>query len=55
MQHEEREEKGQGYKTSSGLLVNLVKGSGVIEAAVPDLIDDPSSMFIILAARPVGD
>jgi hypothetical protein len=50
-----REEKVQEYKTRSRLLVDLVKGSGVVEAAVPDLVDDSSSVYIVLAARSVGD
>jgi hypothetical protein len=55
MQRKDGEEKGQGYKTSSGLLVDLVEGSGVVEAAVPDFVDNSSSVFVILTAGSVGD
>lgn len=50
-----REEKCQRYKARSRLLVDLIKGSGVVEAAVPDLIDDSSSVGVVLAARSVCD
>ena len=50
-----REEKCQGYKIRSRLLVDLVKGSGVVEAAVPDFVDDSSGVCIVFAARSVGD
>jgi hypothetical protein len=50
-----REEKCQGYKTRSRLLVNLVKGSGVVEAAIPDFVDNSSSVCIVLAAWSIGD
>ena len=53
--NKEREEKCQRYKTRSRLLVDLVKGSGIVETAVPDLIDNSSSVCVVLAAWPVGD
>jgi hypothetical protein len=42
-------------RPDANLLVNLVKRSGVVEAAVPDFIDNSGSVFLVLATWSVGD
>ena len=37
------------------LLVDFVKGSGVVETAIPDFVDDSGSVGLVFAAGPVGD
>lgn len=39
----------------SRLLVDLIEWSGIVEATVPDLVNDASSMGIVFAAWSVGD
>jgi len=36
-------------------LVDFVKGSGVVETAIPDFVDDSGSVGLVFAAGPVGD
>jgi hypothetical protein len=47
--------KVKDTRPDTNLLVNLVKRSGVVEAAVPDFIDNSSSVFVVLTAGSVGD
>lgn len=47
--------RNKNTRRDAELLVNLVKRSGVVEAAVPDFIDDSGSVFIVLTAGSVGD
>jgi hypothetical protein len=42
-------------RPDANLLVNLVKRSGVVEAAVPDFIDNSGGVFVVLATWSVGD
>ena len=44
-----------GLQKQSCLLVDFVKGSGVVETAIPDFVDDSGSVGLVFAAGPVGD
>ena len=45
---------GIGREGELTSFIYLVKGPGVVEAAVPNIVDDARGMCLIFACRPVG-